>query len=224
MARAIRSSLGLPTSSTSTFAAHSVPGLISLASVPPIRACGSASTRVAPRCPRPSRSTPRLWSGRASCPSPPPSPWPPSALLRSASFGCFASEWASDSCLRFRDSSLISASVRMALAANFRGKAAGTRPPEDQSQGFRHDRTENTGNCSQLPVHRVLRQNGGGDQRGVSRFSFSSRDYREILHGDRLYKSITLLFQLSPIRRANSILHTFGLEVPRFRRPQPMTG
>src|SRR5271157_493189 len=40
----------------------------------------------------------------------------------------------------------------MALAANFRGKAVGTRPPEDQSQGFRHDRTENTGNCSQLPV------------------------------------------------------------------------
>jgi len=39
---------------------------------------------------------------------------------------------------------------------------------------------------------------------------FSSRDYREILQGDRLYKSITLLFQLSPIRRANSILHTFG--------------
>jgi len=34
----------------------------------------------------------------------------------------------------------------MALAANFRGKAAGTRPPEDQSQGFRHGRTENTGN------------------------------------------------------------------------------
>src|SRR5271157_3064306 len=26
------------------------------------------------------------------------------------------------------------------------------RPPEDQSQGVRHDRTENTGNRSQLPV------------------------------------------------------------------------
>src|SRR5208337_967111 len=33
----------------------------------------------------------------------------------------------------------------MALAANFRGKAAGTRLPEDQSQGFRHDRPRRHG-------------------------------------------------------------------------------
>ena len=46
----------------------------------------------------------------------------------------------------FRDSSLISTSVHMVLTANFRGKAAGTSPPEDRSQGFRHRRTENTGN------------------------------------------------------------------------------
>ena len=56
--------------------------------------------------------------------------------------------WASTA----RDSSLISTSARMALAANFRGKAAGTRPPENRSQGFRHDWSDNTGNRSQLPV------------------------------------------------------------------------
>src|SRR5208337_4084195 len=51
------------------------------------------------------------------------------------------------------DSSLISTSVRMVHPQRTSDeKAAGTRPPEDQSQGVRHDRTENTGNRSQLPV------------------------------------------------------------------------
>ncbi|HWT81039.1 MAG TPA: hypothetical protein VN648_19800, partial [Candidatus Methylomirabilis sp.] len=80
------------------------------------------------------------------------------------------------------DSSPISTSARMALAANSRGKAAGTRPPEDQSQGFRHDRSERhrpkvQGGawCTNLTLCRSKRTLVGDVLPGVSQRKSSSR-------------------------------------------------